>query len=185
MSSRRSSTTSGSTHAHLTPSRGGTRGGRGRSSRARSSSMLLVGVRSASAALERLHAAAGRRRRTVPAGRRRRRPEGHRAVRLAACRRAALRADGRNGRYRLRTDRGLRGAAQRAAWTTCRSSSTLEDAKQPTGGTLLVSPQGGADPPDLEVVGFSPGVPRTGRPSGPEPAPRAAWPIAVIVVVRQ
>jgi MFS transporter, putative metabolite:H+ symporter len=59
---------------------------------------------------------------------------------------------------------------------------TPEDAEKPTGGTLLVSPQGDAEPPDLKVVGYSPALLATG-PSGPEPAPRTAWPIAVIVVV--
>jgi putative MFS transporter len=49
------------------------------------------------------------------------------------------------------------------------------------GGTLLVSPQGRADPPELKVVALSPAFLNTGR-SGPAPAPRTAWPIAVIVV---
>jgi hypothetical protein len=58
---------------------------------------------------------------------------------------------------------------------------TFEDTHKKAGATLLVSEQGKAHPPDLKVVALSPARLNTGK-SGPEPAPRAAWPIAVIVV---
>ncbi len=58
---------------------------------------------------------------------------------------------------------------------------TIEDSEKRIGGTLLVSPQGRSDPPDLKVVALSPAFLQTGK-SGPAPAPRTAWPIAVIVV---
>jgi putative MFS transporter len=58
---------------------------------------------------------------------------------------------------------------------------TIEDSNKRIGGTLLVSPQGRADPSDLKVVALSPAFLRTGA-SGPAPAPRTAWPIAVMVV---
>jgi MFS family permease len=48
--------------------------------------------------------------------------------------------------------------------------------------TLLVARQGTNDPPDLKVVSVSPVVLKTGT-SGPDPAPKAAWPIAFASVL--
>jgi putative MFS transporter len=58
---------------------------------------------------------------------------------------------------------------------------TFEDTEKTLAATLLVSEQGREDPPELKVVALSPAVLKTGE-SGPAPAPRPAWPIAVIVV---
>jgi putative MFS transporter len=58
---------------------------------------------------------------------------------------------------------------------------TLADDKGSVAATLLVSPQGRARPADMRVVAMSPALLKTQ--SGHPVAPRAAWPLALVVIV--